>query len=70
MIAPRHRSPTASHRRRRKQLQILVLSVAAALVLGLGFFLGHRAAQRSIREEEQMPRRVPACPVAGKIPPG
>ena len=44
MIAPRHRSLTVQYRRRRKQLLILVPAVVAALVLGLGFYLGQRAA--------------------------
>lgn len=44
MIAPRHRSLTVEYRQRRKRLLILVPAVVAALVLGLGFYLGQRAA--------------------------
>ncbi len=65
MIAPRHRSPTASHRQRRKQLQILVLSVAAALVLGLGFFLGQRTAYSGLAIDPEayrvMQQELPAA---------
>lgn len=48
MTAPRHRSPTVEYRQRRKQRLILVPAVAAALVLGLGFYLGQRAAYNGV----------------------
>ena len=48
MTAPRHRSLTVQYRQRRKQLLILVPAVVAALVLGLGFYLGQRAAYNGL----------------------
>ena len=48
MTAPRHRSLTVQYRQRRKQLLILVPAVVAALVLGLGFYLGQRAAYNGV----------------------